>query len=217
MFDWDGTLYQSVDLIEAAIVAAGESVGHPIPKATARYIIGMGLNAAQELLFPGLKPDPGFLQKFHRAYREYYQSKEDTLELYPGAQELLRDLAASGVCIAVATAKSRAGIRRAIEATGVSLYIQHVRTAEDCLPKPDPQMVDEILKASGIERSKSLVVGDTIHDIQMGHNARVKTAALAHGAHSAERLAQQQPTFLCTDFSELRQVIFGADTAANGF
>lgn len=208
IFDWDGTLYRSIDLIESSIVAAGKAVGREITPTVARHIIGLGLKAAQSVLFPGEVPDEDFLRKFHKAYRGHYEKHEGSLQLYPGAYELVRDLHAKGIGLAVATAKSRRGIDSALAATGLAPFISWSRTPEECRPKPDPQMVDELVLAARVEKSRTVLVGDTTHDLTMGQKAGVSVVALAHGAHAAEDLAACKPLALCAGIADLRRFLF---------
>lgn len=209
IFDWDGTLYRSIDLIEKSIVAAGDAMGTPIPPATARSIIGLGLKAAQGILFPDTQPDEGFLRKFHLAYRRHYEAGEPAIELYEGAYELVRDLHASGIVVAVATAKSRAGIDRSLAATGLARFVAHSRTPEECRPKPDPQMIDEIMRETGKQKAETLMVGDTTHDLKMGLNAGVAILGISHGAHAATELAALEPLDVCRDITMLRRALLG--------
>jgi phosphoglycolate phosphatase len=191
-------------------VAAGQSVGRQISPAIARHIIGLGLRAAQSILFPGEQPDERFLREFHLAYRRHYEAHESEVTLYPGAYELVRDLAEQGTRIAVATAKSRSGINSAMATTGLDRFISWSRTPEECRPKPDPQMVDEIVLEARVEKQRTLMVGDTTHDLAMGLNAGVHIAGLCHGAHAESELAQLNPLLLCEDIAALRRALLGA-------
>jgi phosphoglycolate phosphatase len=191
-------------------VAAGQSVGRQIRPAVARHIIGLGLKAAQSILFPGEQPDERFLREFHLAYRRHYEAHEGEITLYPGAYELVRDLADQGARIAVATAKSRSGINSAMATTGLDRFISWSRTPEECRPKPDPQMVDEIVLEARAEKKRTLMVGDTTHDLAMGLNAGVNIAGLCHGAHAESELAQLNPLVLCDDIAALRRALLGA-------
>ena len=208
IFDWDGTLFQSIDLIQNSIVAAGRQLGAEINAEVARSIIGLGLKAAQKLLFPDKSErDKEFFAAFHAAYRHHYETGEPAIELYAGAFELVEALHAQGRRVAVATAKSRAGINRSLAATGLAPFVGHSRTPEECLPKPNPQMILEILTESGFAPGKAVMVGDTTHDLQMAINAGVAGVGISHGAHSHEELAALNVTAVCRSIAELRQVI----------
>lgn len=210
IFDWDGTLFQSIDLIQNSIVAAGREVGENIPVAVARSIIGLGLKAAQKQLFPhftGAETD--LLTRFHRAYRQHYEAGEGEIRLYAGVTELIGQLHAQGKVVAVATAKSRAGIDRSLEATGLKVFVSHSRTPEECRPKPDPQMLHEILGEAQVSADRAVMIGDTTHDLLMAKNAGVAAVALTHGAHSYAELSGMSPAAVCDDIQTLRAVLCG--------
>ncbi len=211
IFDWDGTLYQSIDLIESSIVAAGRDVGTEISPGVARSIIGLGLKAAQKQLFPGLTgSETEFFTNFHKAYRSHYEPREQGIPLYDGVRELIAQLYNRGKVIAVATAKSRAGIDRCLESTGLKPFVAHSRTPEECRPKPDPQMIEEILFESKIPARRAVMVGDTTHDLQMGLNAGVSVIAITHGAHARDKLQSLNPDAVCDDIASLQRLIVSA-------
>lgn len=208
IFDWDGTLFRSIDLIQTSIVAAGRELGADIDSGVARSIIGLGLKAAQKLLFPDKSDsDKQFFTAFHAAYRRSYEAGESAIELYEGAYDLIAALHAQGRRVAVATAKSRAGINRSLEVTGLGAFVRHTRTPEECKPKPNPQMILEILAESGIAAERALMVGDTTHDMQMAINAGVAGIGVSHGAHSHEDLAAIDVAAVCRSITELRRLI----------
>lgn len=207
IFDWDGTLYRSIDLIQNSIIYAGKKVGRPIATEVARDIIGLGLRASQQVLFPDKKQSPEFLQKFHLAYREHYEAGDDTIELYAGAYELVRDLKMSGKTVAVATAKSRKGIDRVLVKTGLGDFVSHSRTPDECRAKPDPQMINEIIAEAQVARERTLMVGDTAHDLTMAQNAQVASIGITHGAHLAARLNPCKPLAVVANIAKLRAQI----------
>jgi phosphoglycolate phosphatase len=175
----------------------------------ARNIIGLGLKAAQKLLFPEDKiRDAEFLTTFHAAYRKNYEAGEGEIPLYDGAYDLVRDLHGAGKIVAVATAKSRAGINRTLASTGLDAFVAHSRTPEECRPKPDPQMIRELMEATGIGPDEALMVGDTTHDLQMAVNAQVAAVGLTHGAHSQRELSSLKPLHVVDNLAELRGILF---------
>jgi phosphoglycolate phosphatase len=178
-------------------------------------VIGLGLKAAQSDLFPGRDPnDSKFYKKFHLAYRRHFDAGESQLILYTGALELFQDLRAAGRTIAVATAKSRAGIDRALVTTGLSDFVTASRTPEECRPKPDPHMIEEILVATGVSADRAVMIGDTTHDLQMGINAGVSTIGLSHGAHAPEALTKLRPIAVCADLFVLKDTLRSTGTLA---
>jgi phosphoglycolate phosphatase len=208
IFDWDGTLFRSIDLIQNSIVTAGDAVGVKIEPALARHIIGLGLKAAQKELFPDWATrDAEFFTAFHKAYRTHFEAGEADIPLYDGVFELMRDLHKQGRTLAVATAKSRAGIDRSLKATGLAAFVSHSRTPEECRPKPDPQMIHEIIAEANLALSDAIMIGDTTHDLKMAKNAGVAAIGLTHGAHSEELLRAVNPLAVYGDIHELRQTL----------
>lgn len=211
IFDWDGTLFRSIDLIQNSIVVAGRAVGADIDPGLARSIIGLGLKAAQKELFPDwASRDAEFFAAFHKAYRLHFEASEADIPLYDGVLELMRDLHAQGKTLAVATAKSRSGIDRSLKATGLAAYVSHSRTPEECRPKPDPQMIVEILAEANLEAADAIMVGDTTHDLKMARNAGVESIGLSHGAHTRDSLLEENPIAVYGNISEFRAWILGA-------
>lgn len=199
IFDWDGTLFRSIELIEKSIVAAARANGAVVSETVARSIIGLGLKAAQKQLFPDwAERSADFYAAFNRSYREFYEAGEADLTLYEGAFDLVQGLHGSGKIIAVATAKSRAGIDRSLAVTGLARFVSHSRTPEECRPKPDPHMILEILEATGVTASDAVMIGDTTHDLKMAKNAGVASIGLTHGAHPRSIL-QTEPNLAILD------------------
>ena len=63
------------------------------------------------------------------------------------------------------------------------------KTSDDCFSKPHPQMCNEIMNELIIEPEKSIVVGDSIHDLQMAKNAGIASLAVTYGAHKQDSLS----------------------------
>jgi phosphoglycolate phosphatase len=192
IFDWDGTLYDSVGSIVNSIQAAGKAIDKEISDHDARYIIGMGIVDAAEYLLPGLQ-DPAILKQFRNVYRDEYMKHQDDITLFPGAADLVRALAEKGYLLAVATGKSRRGINEALKTSNLEKFFFTTRTPDECLPKPNPEMVLEILAEADCTPDQALVIGDTTHDLLMASNAKVKSVGVLQGAHSEKDLLSANP------------------------
>jgi len=206
IFDWDGTLFDSIATIQSSIVLAARENGAVVSDETARHIIGLGLTAAQEILFPGPKRVPEFYKKFHLAYRDRYERAEESLMLFDGVYDLVSALKARGCTVAVATAKSRKGINRSLEKTGLADFVSYSRTPEECKPKPHPQMILEILEESGVVAADAVMVGDTTHDLEMAERAGVAAIGVTYGAHTRQALASIDAV-LSDTVSDLAQIL----------
>lgn len=202
VFDWDGTLMDSAGAIAFSIQAASRDVGLPVPgDSEARHIIGLGLNEAIAALFPELPhSDYGALVE---RYRHYYLSQDTEILLFAGAAETLAALHEEGFLLAVATGKGRRGLDRVFEQTGLGQYFHTSRCADECFSKPHPGMLLEIMDELGVPQAKTLMIGDTSHDLQMASNAGVSAVGVSYGAHPREGLLALSPLVCADDFGEL--------------
>ena len=204
VFDWDGTLMDSAGAIAFSIQAASRDVGLPAPSdSEARHIIGLGLNEAIAALFPEL-PRSGYAALVER-YRHYYFAQDAEIPLFTGAAETIAALHGEGFLLAVATGKGRRGLDRVLEQTGLGRYFHTSRCADECFSKPHPCMLLEIMDELGVPQAKTLMIGDTSHDLQMAINAGVSAVGASYGAHPREGLLALSPLACADDFGELSQ------------
>jgi phosphoglycolate phosphatase len=197
VFDWDGTLMDSAAAIVAAIQAASRDLTLPVPvDQKARHVIGLGLADALSYLFPELHA-AGYEAVADR-YRYHYLARDHEIPLFEGAREMLGELAAAGFLLAVATGKSRRGLDRALDATGLASRFDATRCADEAFSKPHPAMLLELMDELGADAETTLMVGDTTHDLEMARNARVAPVAVTYGAHSRESLSACAP-LACLD------------------
>ena len=204
VFDWDGTLMDSAATIVACIQAVGRDLGLPTPDAKlASHVIGLGLHEALSHVFPTLRSED--YSKVVDSYRRHYQAKGNDVGLFPGVSELLQELHHAGHFLAVATGKSRTGLDRALASSGLSQRFHSSRCADECFSKPHPSMLLELMEELNVQPSKTLMVGDTTHDLQMAANAGVSAVAVAYGAHNKKELLALQPLICVDDFAELAQ------------
>lgn len=193
IFDWDGTLCDSLDDIVAAMLAAAGEVGLEAPSAMAvREIIGLGLPQALERLFPGHSEMQQ--QAMSDAYaRHFLAQTEAGPRLYAGAREVLDSLAHRGFELAVATGKSRRGLDRVLSALGMQGSFHITRCADETHSKPDPLMIHQILEQRGWRPEEAIVVGDSEYDLEMASNAEVASVGVSYGVHSVARLRRHAP------------------------
>ena len=203
VFDWDGTLVDSTGVIVSALKAACRDLGEPEPDdRDAQYVIGLGLSDALRHVAPKLTEDriPLMVDR----YRHHYLSADRQLRPFDGIIELITELSQSGIALAVATGKSRAGLRRALEASGLEDFFLATRCADECFSKPHPQMLEELIDEFAVDRARALMVGDTTHDLLMAANAGVPSLAVTYGAHPANELQALNPLACVCSVSDLR-------------
>lgn len=188
VFDWDGTLMDSQARIVACIQASFADLGLPAPsRQAASDIIGLGLDEAMARLWPG--SDASDREAVAGHYRRHFlETNETPSALFPGAREMLEQLAAEGYLLAVATGKSRLGLDRALGETGLGGLFQATRCADETFSKPHPQMLLELMDELGVTARRTLMIGDTEYDLRMAANARAWSLAVCHGVHAPARL-----------------------------
>ena len=204
VFDWDGTLMDSTTAIIASMQAAARDLGVAVPdKRAASYVIGLGLQDALQAAVPDL--DPRHYPKMAERYRHHYLAQDHQLTLFAGAREMLDDLAEQGYFLAVATGKSRVGLNRALAAAGVTSLFDATRCADETFSKPNPAMLLELTRELGQEMGRTVMIGDTTHDLLMASNAGAAAISVHYGAHPAAELAAHAPLFGAESIGELHE------------
>lgn len=204
VFDWDGTLMDSAAAIVASIQAASRDIGADEPsEAAARHIIGLGLNEAIAALFPDMAAAD--YSRLAERYRIHFMAQDAAIPLFAGAEEAIREFHAAGFLLAVATGKGRRGLDRVLDHTGLRPYFHATRCADESFSKPHPQMLLELMERLGATPDKTLMIGDTSHDLQMAVNAGVPSLGAAYGAHPREGLEGFAPLACAGTFGELHQ------------
>ena len=203
VFDWDGTLMDSEARILSCVREAARDLGLETPTDTAiRNIIGLGLEEAVQMLFPGLQGSSvvGVIDRYRH---HYLHANETPSELFPGSLPVLRELESREYLLAVATGKGRQGLQKVLNATRLEHLFHATRCADETFSKPHPQMLLEILGELGVEAGEALMIGDTEYDLQMASNAGVRSVAVGYGAHEPERLAGHGPLTILEDITDL--------------
>jgi phosphoglycolate phosphatase len=191
VFDWDGTVIDSPATIVECMQAASRELGLSIPEpGRASHVIGLGLHEAMQIVAPDLPGER--YPEYVASYRRHFLAREDTMRLFAGMPELLEELARSRA-LAIATGKSRRGLERSLDATGVRRLFAASRCADETTPKPHPAMLLELMRELHIEADGVLVIGDTSHDMEMARAAGVDGLAVAYGAHPEHELRSCAP------------------------
>jgi len=202
VFDWDGTLMDSTSTIVRCIQAAARDLGLPIPdKSAASYVIGLGLQDAMQAAIPDV--DPKYYPRIVERYRHHYLGQDKDLTLFEGVPEMLADLSQQGYFLAVATGKSRVGLNRAMNSTGLLSRFDATRCADETFSKPHPAMLQELTRELGQDLKRTVMIGDTTHDLLMAQNAGSAGIAVEYGAHPVDQLHACQPIFSAKSVPEL--------------
>lgn len=192
----------STATIVKSIQAAAKDLGLPIPdNKAASYVIGLGLQEAMEAVLPGLHPK--YYPRMVERYRYHYLTKDKGLELFAGVREMLAELSQQGYFLAVATGKSRVGLNRALDAAKLMSVFDATRCADETFSKPHPAMLQELTRELGQDMRRTVMIGDTTHDLQMAVNAGAAGVAVHYGAHPPRELQALNPVYSADSVTEL--------------
>jgi len=205
IFDWDGTLMDSIARIVNCFGNACTDSGLPRPSdAAMRHVIGLGLTEAVDTLLPGV--DEAARERVVARYREHFLHIDQTaMPLFEGVRAGLEAFAGQGYLLAVATGKSRRGLDRVLEETGLGGLFVATRCADEAFSKPHPKMLEDLLDYTGLESNRALMVGDTTYDLQMARAASMDSLAVSYGVHSREDLLAHAPRACLDSFDAVRQ------------
>jgi len=200
IFDWDGTLFDSVGQIVARLQYAAHQFEQPLTDDAAKSIIGLGLPEVMQILFPQV---PDLQQDILQCYADHYVANSKGDAWFSGVAELLADLKQQGIKLAVATGKSRKGLDRVLSQTNSHQIFDITRAASETKSKPDPLMLQEILAELDVAVECAIMVGDTSYDLEMAENLNMPRIGVSYGVHSIETLQQYQPLTIAHNVQDL--------------
>ena len=201
-FDWDGTLFDSTKIITRCIQLAVRDVGGTVPTdEQASYVIGMALMQALAHAAPDVPADK--YPELGARYRHHYLAHQNDISLFDGVLAMLGDLKARHHWLAVATGKSRRGLDEVLQTVELKGMFDGSRTADETAGKPHPRMLQELMREFGVEPERTLMIGDTTHDLQMALNAGCVGVGVSYGAHEPEAFQALQPRFVAHSVRDL--------------
>lgn len=192
IFDWDGTLMDSLPKIVHSMTEAARQQGlHALAEKDVHEIIGLELGEAISVLYPELSSES--IEEMRGRYSAHYiQSEQIQSRLYPGVERMLAQLSNRSI-LSIATGKSRRGLDRVLGALKVGGYFASSRCADETRPKPNPDMVTELLELHQVSPAQAVVIGDTEFDMEMARRAGVDRVGVSWGAHHVDRLKRHDP------------------------
>ena len=207
-FDWDGTLYDSTQIILRCIQSAVVDVGGQKPTdEQAAYVIGMALMPALAHAAPDVPKDK--YPMLGERYRHYYAAHHNDLSLFDGILQMLQALRERQHLLTVATGKSRQGLDDALHQVALRGMFDGSRTADETAGKPNPRMLNELMAEFGVSPERTLMIGDTTHDLEMAHNAGCASVAVSYGAHGTSDFGRWKPLMVAHNVSELHDWLIG--------
>ena len=203
-FDWDGTLFDSTQIIVRSIQLAVADVGGTVPSnEAASYVIGLGLMEALAHAAPDV-PQARYPELGQR-YRHHYAVHQNDITLFEGVVPLLLKLKERGHLLTVATGKSRRGLDEALQAVELKGCFDSSRTADETAGKPHPRMLHELMSEFGVKPERTLMIGDTTHDLQMALNAGCASVGVSYGAHEPSAFEPLKPRVVAHSVPELQR------------
>ena len=193
IFDWDGTLMDSIGLIVESMHVAGEAHGFQTTDKAVQDIIGLSLMNGIEILYPQANDTQKLA--IQQSYADHYIANSHSTPLFAPIEGMLQTLQAQGKSLAVATGKKRKGLDRVLDASESHHYFVMTRCADEAGSKPDPQMLTDILDYTQQKIADAVFIGDSIYDIQMATELGMTSIAVNYGTASPAELAAQQPTY----------------------
>ncbi len=207
IFDWDGTLINSIDWIVHCLIESGKALGQEPPDILkAKDTIGLSIHNAMNQLYPDVS-GKGQQQLVDHYSQIYFSRPISDADLFQGIKEMLNGFREMGYLMAVATGKNKRGLDHAMENTQMTDFFDLALTAEQTSSKPDPHMLHDIMENLRVEKDKAVMVGDSIHDIQMAHNAGISAIAVSCGANSQGQLEACQPLLSLEHTLELKDIL----------
>ncbi len=201
-FDWDGTLFDSTAIIARCIQAAVVDVGGKMPThEAASFVIGMGLMQALAHAAPDVPKERYPL--LGDRYRHHYFLIQHEISLFAGVLDMLADLKSRGHVLTVATGKSRRGLDEALSTVTLAGAFNASRTADQTAGKPDPLMLRELMEEFDVPPDRTLMIGDTTHDLQMALNAGCASVGVSYGAHDPLAFHELSPIYVAHDVPQL--------------
>ncbi|HHQ4925123.1 TPA: HAD family hydrolase [Aeromonas veronii] len=213
IFDWDGTLMDSVGRIVVCVQGAARDCELAVPTPTRiRQIIGLSLDVAMSRLFPlcsdsGATSDERQIAALIDRYRHHYLHDATPSPLFAGAGELLHDWQSQGLQLAVATGKSRRGLDRVLDETGLRPLFVTSRGADEANSKPDPLMLEQILAELGLSPRQAVMIGDSVHDMAMAEAIAMPRIGVTWGVDSRDALSRHGPVAVVDSMTALRALL----------
>ncbi|WP_296244122.1 MULTISPECIES: HAD-IA family hydrolase [unclassified Psychrobacter] len=193
IFDWDGTLMDSIGLIVESMHIAGETHGFTTTDQAVRDIIGLSLMHGIEILYP--QATEAQKLAIQQSYADYYIPNSHRTPFFTPIENMLLTLKQQDKKLAVATGKKRRGLDRVLDGSDSHHYFAVTRCADESGSKPDPQMLSDILDYTKQSISQAVFIGDSIYDIQMANRLGMTSVAVNYGTASSSELAAEQPTY----------------------
>ena len=207
IFDWDGTLMDSVGRIVSSMRVTATALNLVVPTyQSVKDIIGLSLEPAIERLF-GRLPRAQYDRFLSRYRDEYVEFNTTPTPMFDNAEAVIQLLKQQQHAVAVATGKARRGLDRVWAEVNIGPLFNASRCADETQGKPNPQMLHELMEELGYLPNQTIMVGDSVHDIRMATNAGVKAIGVDFGVHDRGRLLDAGADHVVSNLDQLPLLI----------
>lgn len=210
LLDLDGTLVDSRGMIVRVAQVAAREIGLPVPEENAiANIIGLSLEPAMAKLYPDHGPED--YARLAAAYRteslRIRDTHEDIEALFEGARDAVAELRAAGYMLGIATGKARRGALHFCTRYGMEGWFDTIQTPDTNPSKPHPGMIESALAETGALPHRTIMIGDTVYDLEMARNAGVFGVGVTWGNHSPDDLETAAPHHIVGAMNDLPRVV----------
>jgi pyrophosphatase PpaX len=208
LFDLDGTLIDSIRLILDSYHHT--LTQHNLPaRSDEEWLRGVG--TPLHVQFSHLPDSPEMLEAMIATYREFNLKHHDRMvSVYPGVVKAVREIKSAGIQTGLVTSKNRQGALRGLTLAGLEALMDVMVCADEVSnPKPHPEPVEKAVALLGADPARTVYVGDSIHDMQSGRAAGVKTAAALWGPFGRSHLESAGPDYWLEKPEDLVGLVIG--------
>lgn len=209
LFDLDGTLLDSAEMILECQRLAFTAIGLPVPsRERGLSIVGLSLREA----FVELVGEHGPVEDLAEAYRQSFHALRmqgaELERLFPGVKPLLAELAASEPhCLGIATGKSQRGVRAVLGSYGWEGVFRTIQTSDDAPSKPHPGMIENACRETGIAPERTVMIGDSSFDMKMAKAAGAHAIGVSWGFQGVDPLRETGADEIVEDIDALSTAI----------
>jgi phosphoglycolate phosphatase len=210
IFDIDGTLVDSQHLICGAVHQVYDRHGLPKPaRERVLALVGLSLPDTFTRLADGAAhPIEAMVESYREAFSTLRAQPNSMEPLYPGAEQAILRLAQrDDIVLGIATGKSMRGIEVVLGHYKLLPHFTAIQCADTAPSKPDPGMVTNALRDTGLSADDCVLIGDSIYDMQMAKAAGVRAIGVAWGYHSPDDLIDAGADAIVEDFATLDKTL----------
>ena len=210
VFDLDGTLLDSTDSIVTGVKLAWQTLGFPEPDpAVVKRTVGLPWEKAIPMILPGVsEAEMDKVRSYHQEVAQGLRRRPPRNEtLFEGAREALDALETAGFLLGIVTSRAQRRLLELLEAHDLRQRFVTLKTVDHGPGKPNPHLLNLAMAEAGVDRSDTVMIGDTTFDIEMARNAGTASVGVSWGVHEVEELSAAGADHIVDAFHEVPAVV----------